>query len=968
MRGTCIAAAMTEAIKVAVRVRPFNARERELGSQSVVSMSEQTTTVAPLVGPPKVFTYDYSYWSFDKSSPSFVSQEVIYAEIGQAILDSAVDGYNGCLFAYGQTGSGKSYSMIGYGEPGVIPRTVEALFERKTRIEGPKGDGELRVWISFIEIYCERLRDLLQPGVDVGDNLKVMDHPDFGVYIPSLVESPCKEMGHVQKLMDFGIKKRVTSATNMNSVSSRSHSVFVLKLQRFFGQPPVEGQKDVRKAFTAKINLIDLAGSERVSKTGAEGRALHEGCSINQSLSALGLVIKELSIRSAPRAGPKKDMPPAAKNVVPFRSSKLTFLLRDSLAGNSKTFMLAAISPSAGEIEETMSTLRFASSVKKIKTVAKQNIDKKDEAILGLQSEIKKLKARITRAVSPSTGLEVELQGEIEERERLLQVARQSYEHQIQEAAELEGLRDEVLKAHGLTGAQIEEGLGVESLPYLLNMSDDPALTGALMYILKVGVPLTIGSGPQNVAVLSGLGIPETLCAIENTGQDVLVSLPAAQKARVRVNGSLVRAGPTKLQHFDKVVFGRAYALRLVDPQHVSSDHGAASVAQALHEEDMLRMLIPEESEAWGELRLYFDDLWSRLGEERGAIFFTCLSEASHLVDEANEITNEMRPGDQMKFEVELVWDIHRKASDIIVIRAMQFQEDNSESTVVCYWTLSRFRERLEIMRDCYDTFHRKGDWPGYGDPLEDPWMDPSSVELALRMHTHVEEEFRKAIDKSQVVVATAAVSGGKTIGSPQASLRNSASTSRVGPSDSRERRASGRQSSPLRSRTTSPLRARAGGVGAAPLADSSEAPTPVPQRQHPQQDEEEIGRLDRCAAQDALLSTLREQLREKEEREAAHREQAARLERTLGELERQHGPLAELLASGAAAEQAAALLFADVPRRLSVSRPLSPARSSRGCAVSKFGEPLIHVRSMLPTSARSTVPTPLLKFSARQA
>merc|ERR1719160_1170014 len=170
----------------------------------------------------------------------------------------------------------------------------------------------------------------------------------------------------------------------MNATSSRSHAVFTVKVQHLDGPKPIDPDKDNRKALNAKINLVDLAGSERQSKTGAEGATLKEGCAINQSLRALGMVIKELS-ESIGKKGA----------TVPFRASKLTFLLKNSLSGNSKTYMIAAISPASDNTEETISTLRFASSVKQIKTVATQNKDKKDEMIDNLNDEIKKLKAAL---------------------------------------------------------------------------------------------------------------------------------------------------------------------------------------------------------------------------------------------------------------------------------------------------------------------------------------------------------------------------------------------------------------------------------------------------------------------------------------------------------------------------------------------------------------------------------------------
>lgn len=326
---------MAEAIKVAVRVRPFNQREKDLKSTCVIEMSGPTTKVLTADGGPKTFTYDFSYWSHDPSDANFADQDIVMQDIGQVILTNALNGFNGCLFAYGQTGSGKSYSVMGYKDaPGIIPRSVDAIFERKKELEAG-GDVEIQVGISFVEIYNEHVRDLLHPGNDTTE-LKVMDHPKLGVYIPGLTEAPCSGPADVNKLMDFGTQKRVVAATQMNATSSRSHAVFTVKAQRLEGPKPQGDAKDQRKALNAKINLVDLAGSERSTKTGAAGATLKEGCAINQSLTSLGMVIKELSEAAAAKGKKKVN--------VPFRASKLTFLLKDSLAGNSKTYMIAAIS------------------------------------------------------------------------------------------------------------------------------------------------------------------------------------------------------------------------------------------------------------------------------------------------------------------------------------------------------------------------------------------------------------------------------------------------------------------------------------------------------------------------------------------------------------------------------------------------------------------------------------------------
>lgn len=752
---------MAEAIKVAVRVRPFNQREKDLGSTCVVSMSGKETVIQTDPAP-KTFTYDYSYWTHTSpSDPAYASQETLMNDIGVVILENAYKGFNGCLFAYGQTGAGKSYSVMGGGDsPGIIPRSVEAIFKDKDKMES-SGDSEFRIWIAFVEIYNEQCRDLLHPGGETCE-LKVMEHPDMGVYIPGLTEAPCKKAEDVQKLMDFGTKKRVVAATNMNATSSRSHAVFTVKVQRLQGAPPEEGKKDARKAMNAKINLVDLAGSERVNKTGAEGATLKEGCAINQSLSALGMVIKELSEAMA-KVGSKKGGLDKVKDQVSFRASKLTFLLKDSLAGNSKTFMIAALSPASDNTEETLSTLRFASSVKKIKTVAKVNMDKKDEMIQNLQAEIKKLKAATGKAGGVE-GVGEEIQEDLQERERLLNEMKKTYDHQLEEATHLEAARDDALKDMGLSGDEIDEVFGIEKdTPYMLNMSDDPSLTGCLMYFLKPGIVTTIGSNEENGIVLKGLGIPDHLCQIENIDQKkIMISMSQVPgeaglgpKGRVCVNGNLL-SGDTgrQLKHSDKIFFGRAYAMRLVIPAAAKILGTAESMAlsEDLHEQDLIKSLVPEDSEAWGELQLYLEDLWQRLGEERGRDLFQHLSEASHLVDEANDITAEMRPADRMKFEVELVWDIHRDAQDIIVIRVMQFPPDGMDASVLCYWTLVKFKERLDMMRDCYDVFHHKGEWSAQGDCLEDPWLEPSIVELKHRMHCHAEGEVRKSNEKSDIL------------------------------------------------------------------------------------------------------------------------------------------------------------------------------------------------------------------------
>mmetsp|Transcript_93745 Transcript_93745/g.146340 ORF Transcript_93745/g.146340 Transcript_93745/m.146340 type:complete len:1137 (-) Transcript_93745:195-3605(-) len=753
-----------DSIRVVVRVRPFSNYELEHENDCVVTCAANTVTVRA-GHESKCFKYDATYWSVDGRTARYASQEVIYEDIGASMFANAFDGYNACVFAYGQTGSGKSYTMLGFGpessDLGIIPRTVEAIFAVKSSMEMPGPDqGELRVWASSAEIYNERIRDLLQPGAQ-SNELNIFDHPELGVSIPGLVSAACLTAADIRKLWAFSNRRRATAATNMNAISSRSHAVFMIHLQRLEGQPPRRGLEDERNVISSQLQFIDLAGSERLSR-GSKCTKIEDASAINISLSALANVIKALIERDA---------------LVPFRSSKITSLMKEALCGNSKTSLVATISPASDSLHETLHVLQFAESVKLLKTKPlKKFTMRTDQIVQALQSEVRLLKAKRSNAIvnavdeCGSALADEYYRDEIAQRDSLLAHMTTSYERQLEEAVIADCTRDEALKKLGLTSSLIDEVLGIESYtPYMLNMSSDPMLVGCLIYFLHPGVETRIGAHAQNEIVLTGLGMPEFLCCITNLDQQTITIstniAPSAVdaegngtpnvKANVRTNGSFLLAGETrKLQHWDYLIFGRAHAMRLTVPAEqkrlAGGDIAAMKAAQGLYEPSMFKLFIPEESEAWNELRLYFEDLWQRLGEERGRVFFSCLIEASYLVDEANEITAEMRPDDCLKFEVELVWDIHREASDIIVIRAMQFPTGKGDASVLCYWSLESFKDRVVMMRDCFDVYYRVGDWAGRDDPLEDPWMDSSIVELRLRMQM-VEDATSKAHEETAV-------------------------------------------------------------------------------------------------------------------------------------------------------------------------------------------------------------------------
>ncbi|CAJ1381316.1 unnamed protein product [Effrenium voratum] len=770
---------MAETIKVAVRVRPLIQRELDAGATIVVAIHNNAVTVDH--GPQRrTFGFDHAYWSVDAKDAGYASQEHVNNDIGKPCLENMLKGYNFCVFAYGQTGAGKTHTLSassskGDKQMGLIPFVLEGLF---THHRAKFKNDELRIWISFMEIYNEQIRDLLNPGRDAPD-LKVRDHPEFGAYVPGLTEAPCSEIADVKKLMDFGTKKRVTAATNMNAGSSRSHAVFTIRAQRLTGTKP--GKKD-RKSLSSRVNLVDLAGSERIAKSGADGLRLREGCAINQSLTALGLVIKQLAEiqRDGGKkgAGRRKSTVDEQTKAIPFRASKLTFLLRESLAGNSKTFMVGAISPASCSADETVSTLRFASSVKRVKTVALQNVNKKAEAVASLQAEVTRLAEMLANAGAHGAGdaMITTLHDDLEERERLLQEMTKSHRQEMAEAKLIQAKREEVLKEMGVTQQDLAQTIGIDKdVPYLLNMNEDPALAGKMMYFLPPGQPITIGTHPDNKIVLQGLRMPEHLCAIENLQDQIVVrtckqpetgNQGLSMKARVCVNGSAMQENEQrKLKHNDKLFLGRVSAVRLIVPEAARS-LGQAGSALPEREQDaeLLRSVVPEDSRAWAELHLHLEDLRSRLGEESGQEVFRTLIEASGLVDEANEITAAIRPGDNLKFEVELAWDIHRAgaATDIVVIRLMKMKEAPAEpddedlsptsntsevdadNMAVAYWTLLKFKARLDQMRDCFDEHQQHGRWSGSGDCLRDPWMEPSIVELKQRLVAHLDAESRR--------------------------------------------------------------------------------------------------------------------------------------------------------------------------------------------------------------------------------
>lgn len=348
----------------------------------------------------KSFTFDNSFWSHDRKDEHYAEQADVYNHVGEEFLDHNFEGYHTCIFAYGQTGSGKSYTMMGTpDQPGLIPRTCEDLFQRIEEAQEESPNISYNVRVSYFEVYNEHVRDLLMPVVpnQAPYYLKIRESPTEGPYVKDLTEVPVRSLDEILRYMKMGDRSRTTASTKMNDTSSRSHAVFTIMLKQIHH----DMETDETTERSSRIRLVDLAGSERAKATEATGQRLREGSNINKSLTTLGRVIAAL-------ADPKHTSTPKKKNkqrtggeqIVPYRDSILTWLLKDSLGGNSKTAMIACIAPS--DYEETLSTLRYADQAKRIRTRAVVNQQdaissaERDAQILAMAEEIRQLQLSVS--------------------------------------------------------------------------------------------------------------------------------------------------------------------------------------------------------------------------------------------------------------------------------------------------------------------------------------------------------------------------------------------------------------------------------------------------------------------------------------------------------------------------------------------------------------------------------------------
>jgi len=367
-------------IQVMVRVRPFNGRERAEGAGSCVILDDYRPNCIVLDAKP-----DQKAFNFDWVGGERTTQQDIFEVVGKSMVHTCLEGYNCCIFAYGQTGAGKTFTMQGRGleindedilNRGLQPRVFDYIFALKAKDMNENPDMKYLVTCSYLEIYNEQIMDLLEP---VSASLQVREDLKKGVYVEGLKEEIVENSEETIELLRKGAINRHVGSTNMNLESSRSHSLFTMSIER---KVVTNGTIHVR---TSKFHFVDLAGSERQQKTAAVGERLKEAGNINKSLSVLGQVINSLV-----------EIAEGKQRHIRYRDSKLTFILKDSLGGNSKTSLIANISPASSSFSETLSTLKFAATAKRIKNKASINEDMSG-SVEGLKNEIRQLKEELAR-------------------------------------------------------------------------------------------------------------------------------------------------------------------------------------------------------------------------------------------------------------------------------------------------------------------------------------------------------------------------------------------------------------------------------------------------------------------------------------------------------------------------------------------------------------------------------------------
>merc|ERR1712235_5874 len=664
---------------------------------------------------PKNFAFDFSYWSHDsfvdrgdgymdpKPGSNYASQQKVFDDLGRGVLQNAYEGYNTSLFAYGQTGAGKSYSMVGYGiNKGIVPITCDNLFQH---IEGTDDGTKFEVKFSMLEIYSEQVRDLLSTKNPKG-GLSVRQNPKLGLfYVGDLKKVAVGSYEEIDRRIEEGTANRTVASTQMNATSSRAHTVVTIE---FTQKKMVDGNEMAKQSV---MNLVDLAGSERADSTGATGDRLKEGAAINKSLSALGNVISALADLST---GAKK------KVVVPYRDSVLTKLLMNALGGNSKTIMIAAVSPADINYDESLSTLRYADRAKKIKNKATVNENPIDKLIRELKEENERLKKSLG-------GGPVELGSEaagMTEEEKAAMRAEIEAELRAQLQANADLITDNNADfSKQLASSQAEDAqLAAQARkakqdldkPRLTNLNEDPMLSGVVHHYMKADAKVTIGrkdADPKPDVALTGLGVQKNHAVI-SCEESVYKIEPGQSNAKVKVNGKPISSAHT-LHHLDRVVLGSNHLYVFYNPKNPE----------------------PEDPNNPPPAEIDFEFAQKELAEHSGFSTEGLTAEQARVQEQVLE----MLP---MISEVNAVSEELNKYRHFELILLGAATQDDNETKVVIQmkdlntgnlwlWERGKFMNRRYMMQEMYQQFLDEDDaWKKVAKDQDPFWDEPEDISI----------------------------------------------------------------------------------------------------------------------------------------------------------------------------------------------------------------------------------------------
>ncbi|XP_051867225.1 kinesin-like protein KIF28 [Pristis pectinata] len=673
-----------DSVRVAVRVRAFNQTEKDAGCGCIISVALNSVTIwdPRNQSNAKTFTFDLVYWSHsgfirneegilipDGPTSKYADQKRVFNDLGQELLSNAWQGYNTTLLAYGQTGSGKSYSMIGYGpDRGIIPLTCDELF--KAIKQDQEDDKQYQIYFSMLEIYNEKVIDLLSERKQPG-GLRVRESSQRGFYVEDIKSVPCENYEQIEQLMKEGTRKRSTASTNINMTSSRSHMIITVQFKQVFLKEHLTKQSN--------INLVDLAGSERQKSSGSEGDRLREGTAINVSLTTLGNVISAL----AETAMGKRMLH------VPYRNSTLTKLLQPALGGNSKTLMIATVSPADICYEETLSTLRYAERTKNIQNKAVINENPTERLIQELKAENAKLRLKILKIRNSGQRVQEEteeLRSLLAENELQMAEIQTSWEQRLEKAQK--EWKHQYLNL-------MQERLMIQLYPYLSNVNVDPQLSAFVRHFIQDGECVVGQSGnfPRAI-VIKGLGIADKHATITN--QDSKVTLEPHGQARVILNGVLIHT-KVQLRHLDRLILGSNSTYLYVGYPCERNDEDLSKYDYDFFQSELAAV------EGFDRDALGHASRNNRSVDPSVLAVFHDYIRVKPMVAEANQISRELNKDLTFELEVKNLALTDSRGSDLA--KEVMVKVTNKVNYEVWAWSKAKFVNRKFIMEDMYQRF-----------------------------------------------------------------------------------------------------------------------------------------------------------------------------------------------------------------------------------------------------------------------